>query len=159
MKVKMLDPKTLKPYRRNAKPHTEEQIATLAEIIARDGFDQPIVVDKKLTIIKGHGRTRASLLLGLDEVPVIVRDDLSAEEVRLSRIVDNETVDTEWDAVTLGLELSGINELGGNVDQTLLDELEVDFLSDQSGGGKGLEDSPIEDVKTTHECNSCGYKW
>lgn len=159
MKVVMLDPASLKPFKKNAKPHTEEQIEILAGIISRDGFDQPIVVDKNKTIIKGHGRTLASLQLGLDEVPVIVRDDLSAKEVRLSRIVDNETVDTEWDAMTLHMELKGIGELEGKVQDTLIDELEMDYLTSGRDNGKGVENSPIDDIKTKHECDSCGYKW
>lgn len=159
MKIQMKDPSKLKQYKANAKAHTDEQIEKLAEIIARDGFDQPIVVDAKMWIIKGHGRTLAALKLGLDEVPVIVRDDLSANEARLARIVDNETVDTEWDAVTLGIELAGIAEMGGSVEDTLMDELEAGFLSDNSDSRQPMSESPVEDLETKHECQTCGYKW
>ena len=160
MKVSLIDPKSLKPYAKNAKPHTDTQIKELAAMIKRDGFDQPIVVTSDLTIIKGHGRTQASLLLELDEVPVIVREDLSKEEADLSRIVDNEAVDTEWDAAALSMELKGIGEFDGELADTLLDDMELAMLNSISTAqGQAVQEVNLSDVETDHECGNCGYKW
>ncbi|AVI39345.1 phage tail family protein (plasmid) [Acinetobacter baumannii] len=80
----------VKPYELNAKIHSEEQVAKIAESIARFGWDQPIVVDKNGVIIKGHGRRLAAIKLGLIEVPVLVRDDLNEEQVKAARLADKD---------------------------------------------------------------------
>jgi len=64
------------PFHKNMKLHPEEQIVKLAFQIQEHGFDQPIVVDKDMVIIKGHGRWLAAKYLKLKKVPVVVRDDL-----------------------------------------------------------------------------------
>lgn len=81
------NPAELIPYEMNAKKHDEQQIRDLAAAIKKRGFDQPITVDKHDVIITGHGRREAALLAGLERVPVIVRDDLSEEEVKAKRLV------------------------------------------------------------------------
>lgn len=87
--VKYLHPKDLKPYFRNQKKHDRRQITQLANAIRRVGFDQPIVVDENMVVIKGHGRRLASLELQLELVPVVIRTDLTADEVMAARIADN----------------------------------------------------------------------
>lgn len=77
------------PYHQNMLDHSDDQIDRLASIIASGGFDVPIVVDKDKVIIKGHGRRLAAIKLGMEKVPVIVRDDLSPAEVKAMRISDN----------------------------------------------------------------------
>jgi hypothetical protein len=160
MKWTTRDPKKLKPYKKNSKPHTKEQVEALAGMIKDQGFDQPIVITSKNIIIKGHGRREASLLLGLDEVPVVVRDDLSKEEADLSRIVDNESVDTEWDAMSLSLELNNINSGGGDMQGTLLSSDYIDDLLGMSpSSGMGSSEVNLDNIETKHECDSCGYRW
>jgi hypothetical protein len=88
--VKYMSPTAVLPYFRNAKKHDRRQITLLAKAIRTSGFDQPIVVDKDLVIIKGHARRLAALELKMDLVPVVVRDDLSPEECVASRIADNQ---------------------------------------------------------------------
>lgn len=82
------DPADLIPYEMNAKKHDEQQIRDLAAAIKKRGFDQPITVDKNDVIITGHGRREAAIFAGLERVPVIVRDDLSDDEVRAKRLED-----------------------------------------------------------------------
>ena len=88
-KFSYVDIAAVKPYVRNAKKHPPEQIQRLAKQIDKFGFDQPIVVDKDMVIIKGHGRREAALSLGMKEVPVVVADHLTEDEARLARIADN----------------------------------------------------------------------
>lgn len=87
--VQLLDPKKLKPYANNNKVHLRRDVLKLASVIRKVGFDQPIVVDKDMVIIKGHKRTLASVYLQLPVVPVVVRDDLTPEQIMASRIADN----------------------------------------------------------------------
>lgn len=92
-KVSYMHPSKVKPYFRNVKKHAMKQITQLASVIAKYGFDQPIVVDKDMVIIKGHGRYMAAIRLELAYVPVIVRKDLSEGDAKASRIADNRMFD------------------------------------------------------------------
>lgn len=89
LEVVFMPPSVLKPYYRNQKKHTKSQITLLAKAMKAAGFDQPVVVDKDLVIIKGHGRRLAALELKLKMVPVVVRADLSPDQVMAARIADN----------------------------------------------------------------------
>src|SRR5512146_1089512 len=79
----------LVPYARNARTHSDGQIAQIAASIAEFGFNAPILVDSNAGIIAGHGRLLAARKLGLAEVPVIVLDHLSEIQRRAYVIADN----------------------------------------------------------------------
>lgn len=88
--VKYVSPDTLKPYYRNTKVHSEEHVRKLVKVLDRYHFDQPIVVSPDMVIIKGHGRYMASLLTQNKKlVPIIIRDDLTEEQMAAARISDN----------------------------------------------------------------------
>ena len=72
----------LVPFARNARTHSDEQVAQIAASIAAFGFNNPILVDSNAGIIAGHGRLLAARKLGLEEVPVIVLDHLSETQKR-----------------------------------------------------------------------------
>ena len=126
--IEWRDPHSLTPYARNPKTHPSDQIAKIAASIASFGFDQPIVIDADGVIIKGHGRREASLLLGLTQVPVLVRGDLSVAEIRAARLADNKTAESPWDEELLRLEIKGL--LGEEFDLVLtgFDSSEIDQL-------------------------------
>src|SRR6056297_729515 len=98
------------PYTNNPKEHPDEQVQKIASSIKNYGWDQPIVVDGENEIIKGHGRLQAAQLLGLEEVPVITRTDLSDAEKRASRIADNKTAESDWDDELLTTELDMVQD-------------------------------------------------
>src|SRR5512144_2306971 len=79
----------LVPYARNARTHSDEQVAQIAASIAEFGFNAPLLVDSQAGIIAGHGRLLAARKLGLAEVPVIVLDHLSDAQKRAYVIADN----------------------------------------------------------------------
>ena len=83
-KIELIDLEKLVPYELNSKIHDDAQVKKIAESIKQFGWDQPIVVDKDMVIIKGHGRSLAAKLLGVKQVPVLVRDDV-IEEGRLKQ--------------------------------------------------------------------------
>jgi DNA modification methylase len=101
----------LKPYERNAKKHDKKQIALIANSIKEFGFDSPIIVDKDNVIIAGHGRLEGAKLLGIKEVPVIRKENLTEEQVKAYRLADNKIAESEWD---MGLD---IEELKGLSDE------------------------------------------
>lgn len=117
--VKYVSPTAILPYFRNSKTHTKRQVLLLAKAIRTSGFDQPIVVDKDMVIIKGHGRRLAAIELKMDLVPVVVRDDLTPEECIASRIADNHvqsmsTVDKAIEKAEV-LEFTNMGGVGADV--------------------------------------------
>ena len=119
------------PYSNNPKEHPEEQVNKIASSIKNYGWDQPIVVDGGGEIIKGHGRLQAAEKLGLDEVPVIWREDLSDAEAKAARIADNKTAESDW------------------LDDELATELEVleDFEAEELGFDNGEIEELLDDIK------------
>ena len=86
----------LLPYQRNQKDHPEEQVRNLANSLRRFGWRQPVVIDENNVIVIGHGRVLGAKMLGLTEAPVVRADDLTEDEIRELRIVDNKTNESEW---------------------------------------------------------------
>jgi hypothetical protein len=94
------------PYGRNPRTHSDEQIKLLANLMLRYGVDQPIVVDEKSVILKGHGRRLAALRAGLDSFPVVVQRGLSDNDKRALRIADNQSaLLSGWDSELIQMEI------------------------------------------------------
>lgn len=109
----------LKPYERNSRTHSPEQIGHIAASIVEFGFTNPILVDGGDGIVAGHGRLAAAQELKLLQVPVVVLDHLSERQRRAYIIADNQLALTAgWDDELLKSELGELNELG--FDLTLL---------------------------------------
>lgn len=104
------------PYSKNAKKHDEAQISNVAESIKQFGFVQPVVVDKNGVIVIGHCRTLAAKKLGMKTVPCVMVDELTDEQVRALRIIDNKTNESPWDMELLAEELPDIDLSGFDFD-------------------------------------------
>ena len=104
------------PYAKNAKRHDETQIANVAESIRQFGFVQPIVVDKNGVIVIGHCRALAAKRLVMEKVPCVAVDELTDEQVKALRIIDNKTNESPWDYDLLGDELADIDLSGFDFD-------------------------------------------
>lgn len=124
----MQDPKSLIPYKNNNKIHSEEQILRLAASIQEYGFDQAIVVDKNNVIIKGDGRRSASIKLNLPLVPTIIREDLTENQVRASRIADNKSSSNEYNNDAIKFDLGLLNSQEFNLALTAIQPLELEQL-------------------------------
>ena len=86
------------PYARNARQHSDAQVAQIAASIAEFGFTNPILADPEGRIIAGHGRLRAARELGLAEVPVIELAGLSEAQKKALRLADNKiALNAGWD--------------------------------------------------------------
>ena len=122
------------PYVKNAKIHDPSQVAKIARSIKEYGWDVPIVVDKDGVVIKGHGRRLAAIELGMKFVPVIVRDDLSEDQVRAARLADNRVAEGDVDTELLHEELAELIERQSiDIDAMGFDERELDFFTDDLG--------------------------
>jgi ParB-like chromosome segregation protein Spo0J len=94
------------PYARNARTHSEAQVAEIAGSIRTFGFSNPILVSEAGDIIAGRGRLAAARKLGLAEVPVVVLRGLTDFERRQLVLADNRiALNAGWDAEMLSLEL------------------------------------------------------
>lgn len=109
MKVTEMIVKELKPYEKNTKKHDKTQIANVAESIKQYGFVQPIVVDKDNNIVIGRCRYEAAKKLKLETVPCVCVDELTDEQVKALRIVDNKSNESEWDIEALLDELEEVD--------------------------------------------------
>lgn len=111
MDVVNLKIKDLKPYEKNPRKN-DGAVEYVANSIKEFGFKVPIVVDKDNVIVAGHTRYKAAKKLGLKEVPAIVADDLTDEQVKAFRLADNKVAEqAEWDIDLLGEELSDILDI------------------------------------------------
>lgn len=97
--------KDLKPYKKNAKKHTAEQINRIAESIKEFGFKSPVLIDQCNCVVAGHGRVMGAKKAGLKEVPVIRISDLTEDQVKAYRLVDNKLNESEWDYNLLDEEI------------------------------------------------------
>ena len=96
-------------YKNNVRRNDPANIAKVADSIKRFGFLNPITIDINNVIISGHTRLKAAKLLEMKEVPCIV-SDLSEEDAKLARIVDNKSHEyATWDINKLHKELNAIN--------------------------------------------------
>lgn len=111
MKIIDLKIDVLKPYDKNPRKN-KEAVKYVAESIKEFGFKQPIVIDKNNVIVCGHTRLLAAKQLGLKEVPCILADDLTEEQINAYRLVDNKTNEfAEWDYELLNEELFNLPSL------------------------------------------------
>jgi len=99
----------LKPYSKNAKKHPVEQVDRVAESIKQFGFVQPVVVDKDKIIVIGHCRVTAAKKLGMKELPCVLVDTLTPEQVNALRIIDNKSNESEWNFELLAEELADLD--------------------------------------------------
>jgi hypothetical protein len=101
----------LTPYANNPRKN-DEAVKYVAESIKQFGFKVPIVIDANGVIVAGHTRYKAARSLGLTEVPCIVADDLSDEQVQAFRLADNKVAElAEWDEELLKVELDDILDI------------------------------------------------
>ena len=114
--IEWKDIASVKPYSRNAKKHDETQIANVAESIKQFGWQQPIVCDADGVIIIGHCRLLAAKKLGLKKVPVKTVDNLSEEQVKKLRALDNKLNESDWDFDLLADDIGDLDFSGFDID-------------------------------------------
>lgn len=123
----------LKPYGRNSRTHSAEQVAKIAKSIEQFGFTNPVLVSEDGTLIAGHGRTMAARRIGMTHVPVIVARGWSEAQRKAYVITDNKlALDAGWDEEMLKLELGDLGEAGFDLDLTGFGQDDLDKLFDNA---------------------------
>ena len=124
----------LKPYANNPRDN-ESAVEPVAKSIKEFGFKVPIVATSDGEIINGHTRFKASKLLGLEKVPVIIADDLTDEQIKAFRLADNKTGEiADWNESLLIKELEELDDLDYDMGQFGF-ELDLDDADDADGDG------------------------
>ena len=120
------------PYARNARTHSEEQIAQIAASIREFGWTNPILIDGKNGIIAGHGRLAAARKLGLDEIPVIELEHLTETQKKALILADNKlALNSGWDNDMVMFELKELNLDGFDLELVGFDSIELAKIFDE----------------------------
>ena len=130
LKIEYVDINSIKPYKKNAKLHPQEQIEQIKKSIEQFGMDDPIGIWKD-EIVEGHGRLIACQELGLAEVPIIRLDHLTDEERKAYTLAHNKlTMNSDFDLDILNDELMNfdiidMSDFGFDIDLGLDEEQEI----------------------------------
>ncbi|MGO1069599.1 site-specific DNA-methyltransferase [Lysobacter sp. CA199] len=133
------------PFARNARTHSDAQVAQIAASIVEWGWTNPILIDGDNGIIAGHGRLLAARKLGLADVPVIELAYLTPAQKRAYVIADNRLAENAgWDEELLALELAELRDADFDLDLIGFSEEELDELLDGQAEGQTDEDAVPE---------------
>jgi hypothetical protein len=140
------------PYARNARTHTNEQVAQIAASIREWGWTNPVLLGEDGTIIAGHGRVLAARRLRIREVPVMVAAGWSEAQKRAYALADNKlALNAGWDEAMLALEFADITELGFDLGLIGFSDEEIAALNANPAGltdPDEVPETPINPVST-----------
>src|SRR4051794_6987900 len=106
----------LVPYARNARTHSDAQVAQIAASICEWGWTMPVLADDAGVLIAGHARVLAARNLGIRDIPVIVARGWTEAQKRAYVLADNKlALNAGWDLEQLKLELSDLQAMGADL--------------------------------------------
>lgn len=127
--IELVSPDSLKPYEKNARVHSAEQIEKLKASIKEFGFNNPILVDTTKGVIAGHGRLEAAKRLGLAQVPIVILDHLSEKQKQAFILADNRIAeDARWDYDLLKDALEDLDDSDFDLEAIGFTEAELDSM-------------------------------
>lgn len=123
--------KELKPYKKNAKKHPKEQVERIANSIKEFGFfeHRAVAIDREDNVIEGHGRILAAKKAGLTQVPTICLDDMTEEQIKAWRLIENKTAESSYDEAMINKEIEEL--LQSDIDMEAFG-FSVDILEDET---------------------------
>lgn len=148
MEIKNVKISKLKGYHQNNKKHPQEQVDELKKSLTAYGFIQPIVVDKENIVIIGHGRLEAAKQLAYTEVPTVQLDNLTEEQTRRLRLLDNRLSDlAEYDIDNIMFELDDLDDPELNaLFKDLIPDEELPEEEEGSGNHEEKPEKTLEDL-------------
>lgn len=135
MELQIIYKKTadLLPYARNARTHSDSQVAQLAASIKEFGFNNPVAIDADGMILCGHGRVMAAQRLGMDQVPTVCLSHLSDIQKKAYILADNKlALNAGWDNDMLKVELEDLKFSDFNLDLVGFSTEELDEIRRQA---------------------------
>jgi len=172
--IEYVDVEALIPYAKNARTHSDAQVAQIAGSIREFGWTNPILIDGEKGIVAGHGRLLAARKLGMATVPCIRLDGLTETQKRAYIIADNKlALNAGWDDAMLACEFADLVAAGYDVGLTGFSAEELAALvPEEIASGLTDEDEvpevPVEPVTKPgdvwllgayYECQDCGKKY
>lgn len=143
MQPTMLKITDIKPYWRNPR-NNDDAIEAVKQSIRDYGFNSPIVLDKDHVIITGHTRYKALQELGVTDIPCIIKDDLTPQQVKEYRIADNKTSElSSWDMDKLIPELREIEEIEDM--NVYFPTISLEELLQETAGAQQTYNSPTQE--------------
>jgi ParB-like chromosome segregation protein Spo0J len=135
----------IRPYDKNPREHSPEQITMLAASMRDDGVTAPILVDEDGIIIAGHGRRLAALQNGFEKYPVIIANGWSETKKRAVRIKDNSlALLSTWDNALLDYELTELETDGFQLETLGLDDRELNrFLTNETRSAPNADEIEV----------------
>ena len=144
MKINQWKIEKVKPYPNNPRSN-DQAVDVTAKSIQEYGWQQPIVVDTNGVVIARHTRLKAAKQLKLKEVPVVVAEGLTDEQVRGYRIMDNKSGEAaEWEMDLLNLEIQELVDMDFDIDLTGFSLDDFDFDDDEEEKEEEEEDSEVD---------------
>lgn len=132
------------PYVNNARTHSAEQVNKLRASLREFGFINPVIVDKDLNVIAGHGRILAAKEEKIPEVPCVYVDYLTEAQKKAYILADNRmAMDAGWDEELLRVEIEALQAEAFDVSLTGFDEKEITDLF-KDGNGTGTEEDDFD---------------
>lgn len=152
MEIKMIDISKLKPYEKNPR-HNDAGVDALAESIKQFGFKVPIVIDENMVIVAGHTRLKAALKLKLKQIPCVIADDLSENQIKAYRLADNKISEmSEWDYESLFDELDKLKVSDINMETFGFEDLDINWDHIDEISEKNYEEPESDKLR----CPLCG---
>lgn len=160
MNIKNIKISQLIPYELNNKIHDETQIIRIANSIKEFWFTQPLVIDKSNVVVIGHWRLEAAIRLWLDEVPCIIKDDLSDNQIKKLRYWDNKLNESEWNIENLKLDLTDLDnmnlwDLEFSIEEITWEDKELNEKSKMENKEYWVDDL----WEFEHKCPKCWFEF
>ena len=146
--IKNVKVSDLKPYDKNARTHSAEQVAQIMQSIKEFGFTNPLLIDSNYNLIAGHGRLEAIKRLNkvdfakmpILELPCVICEGLSESQIKALVIADNKiALNAGWDLDLLADELRELDNIGFDLDLTGFGNGEVDELIQVEGFNQNID--------------------
>lgn len=144
MEIKNVKVADIIPYAKNQKKHPDSQVKNIATSIKKYGFVQPVVLDANNEVIIGHGRLLAAKQLKMKQIPCVYAENLTDEQIRELRIIDNKLNESEWDTDLLSKDLFDLDFSDFDIDFGLNDE--SDYSPDDFGDDFSLADGDKPEI-------------
>lgn len=135
-KIQKIEIKKLKPYENNAKIHSEKQIDKLVESIKEFGFISPVLIDRDLNVVAGHGRIMAAEKAGIEKLPCVFIEGLTESQRKAYILADNRLAEFgSWDMDLVQAELSDLDgiDLDFDIESFEFPDIELDETDDDGG--------------------------
>ena len=148
------------PYARNARTHSDEQIAQIAASIKEWGWTTPVLIDEDGGLIAGHGRVMAARKLGIEEVPTMTASGWTKAQKQAYVLADNQLPqNAEWDMDLLVVEMEDLGAEGFDLSLIGFGDSMADFFDKNDPLPNVIEFNAEDFSEFAHQCPKCGFEF